>query len=37
MDDESGKFIEGDEVPGERRSEPKIQRLARGCWREIGR
>jgi len=30
----SGEFVEGDEEPGEGRSEYKVERLVRGCWRE---
>ena len=36
MDNESGEFVGGNEVPAEGRSESEIVRLVRGCRRETG-
>jgi len=36
MDNESGEFMDGDEEPGEGRSESEVERSVRGYRRETG-
>ena len=36
MNNESGGFMEGDEEPGEGRSESEVERFVQGCRRETG-